>query len=108
MNRYNGNANLLSISEAKIKSRKNQRRLLEFLNEEKYSTARILQQIVGIKTRSGICKILRRMEREKLIKRHEYDYSLILWGITPNGIHEAIDGIERVKFILQNLKLLLK
>jgi hypothetical protein len=96
MNNSNGTSNLLSLAEAKLKYQQNQRRILLFLHHEKYSTARILQQIIGLETRSGVCRVLNRMERENLIKRHQYTYSIILWGITPNGLHEAIDGRERI------------
>jgi hypothetical protein len=31
-----------------------------------------------------------------LIKRHQYVNSIVLWGITPNGIHEAIGRDENI------------
>lgn len=49
----------------------------------------ILKDVVGIQTRAGICKILRRMEKNNLVKRHQINKVTCLWGITANGIHEA-------------------
>jgi hypothetical protein len=88
--------NLLGLKQAKQKSLENQQKLLQFLYAEKYSKATILQEVIGIQTRSAICKILRRMQQANLIKRHQYVNSIVLWGITPNGIHEAIGKDENI------------
>jgi hypothetical protein len=95
MTRYN-TENLLSLPEAKEKSRLNQKKILKFLYAEKYSTSRILKELVGIKTRSGMCRLLRKMEKQKMIKKHQYSYSVVLWGITYSGIHEAIESHEEI------------
>jgi hypothetical protein len=88
--------NLLNLTEAKQKSRENLQKLLEFLYAEKYSKATILQEVIGLQTRSAICRILRRMERQDLVRRHQYVNSIVLWGITPNGIHDAIGKDEKI------------
>jgi hypothetical protein len=59
--------NLLGLKQAKQKSLENQQKLLKFLYSEKYSKATILQEVIGIQTRSAICKILRRMQQANLI-----------------------------------------
>jgi hypothetical protein len=95
MTRYN-TQNLLSLAEAKEKSRLNQKKILKFLYAEKYSTAGMLKELVGIKTRSGMCRLLRKMEKQKIIKKHRYSYCVVLWGITHSGIHEAIEPHEEI------------
>jgi hypothetical protein len=89
-----GFSNLLTLQKAKQKQINNQQKLLTFLYQEKYSTAAIVQQIINLKTRSGTCKVLRKMERDNLIKKYNHSESLVLWGITQHGLHEALTGNE--------------
>ena len=95
MNKYN-TENLLSLAEAKEKSRINQKKILKFLYAEKYSTSRILKELVSIKTKSGMCRLLRKMAKNKMVKKHQYSYSVVLWGITHSGIHETIEPHEEI------------
>jgi hypothetical protein len=92
----NGSANLLKGKEIKQRSQQNQQKILEFLYAEKYSTSMIIKEVLGIKTRAGICKILRRMERDKLVKRHKLNNWVLLWGITSSGIHEAAETQDKI------------
>jgi len=97
VNKYN-TENLLSLAEAKEKSRINQKKILKFLYAEKYSTSRILKELVGIKTKSGMCRLLRKNGKKTKIgqKNNQYSYSVVLWGITHSGIHETIEPHEEI------------
>lgn len=90
-------SNLLTISQAKERKSQNEKKILSFLLSEKYSNASILSEVVGVKTRSGICKILRKMEARKLLKRHVVNPYMSIWGITNVGLHEAQIEQDKVK-----------
>ena len=111
MSRADGYRNLLSSKEIKKRSQENQQKLLSFLYAEKYSTAMILKDVLGIKTRAGICKILCKMEQKKLIKRYRFTSQITLWGITSHGIHEAAidqDKITDWRYLKNTCNLLTK
>lgn len=84
-----GTLNLLPRSEAYRRSASNQQRVLQFLQQEKFSTLKILQSLLGIKTHSGMWKILDKMAKKKWIKQHQYSSIFTIWGITTEGINQC-------------------
>ena len=85
----NNQKNLLQAPTAKQKGVQNEAAILQFLLEEKYSTARVLTVLLGFADRSSILKVLKRMIDKRWIKSHQLDRLTKLYGITQSGIHEA-------------------
>lgn len=92
-----GTTNLLPRKQAKLRSIENQKKVLQFLRQEKFSTRQIIQQLLGLKTRAGAWKILVKMEQENWLKQHSISSALTLWGITPEGMREV--SLEETGFL---------
>lgn len=88
--------NLLLPSQARDRMNANRQKILRFLNQEKYSTAAILQQIIGLKNKASVCKILRKMEEENLVKKYQFTGYIVLWGNTPNSIAATDNSNEKI------------
>lgn len=82
-------SNLLSGKAPLQRGLENQHRILQFLQQEKFSTRQILQSLLGIKTRGGLWKILSKMEKKNWVKQYSFSSSFTLWGITIDGIKEC-------------------
>lgn len=85
----------------RIKAEK-ERKILSFLLEEGYSTAKILAQFLKM-TPNGVQRTLRKMEANDLIKAHTVDFELSswnlkIWGLTPSGTLLATPEDEKFKF----------
>lgn len=85
----------------RIKAEK-ERKILSFLLEEGYSTAKILAQFLKM-TPNGVQRTLRKMEANDLIKAHTVDFELSswnlkIWGLTPTGTLLATPEDEKFKF----------
>ena len=79
---------LLTIQQARERNQEKALKVLRFLRTSIYSTAELLGEVMGVKSRDGIHKTLVNMEQKQLIRRHsylEFGGSLTLWGITPTG-----------------------
>ena len=77
-------------------------KILSFLLEEGYSTAKVLAQLLKM-TPNGMQRTLRKMEAKELIKAHTVDFELSawnlkIWGLTPTGALLATDLDEDLKF----------
>lgn len=81
--------NLLPGEEAKRRSENNHVKILNFLSQESFSTRQILQDLLRFKTKSGVCRILAKMEKKNLIKKFRYSSILTIWGITSAGLKET-------------------
>jgi hypothetical protein len=72
--------------------------LLEFLNDESFTTADVVQRLVGYKSKQGALGVLQKLTKEGLIKHHKMKNfaggNLNLWGITPKGIYAINDPDE--------------
>lgn len=88
--------NLLGLHAARRKYKDNKQKVLQFLRQEKYSTSSILMKLLQLEYRSSICKVLRKMMAENLVKKHKWTGTIILWGITSNGLHHASDFQEQI------------
>ncbi len=70
------------------------RKLLRFLRYETWSSAEVLQQMLGLSS-NGIYKTLSAFERDKLISSHYVvELKHRIWGITPTGLFYAWDENE--------------
>jgi len=77
-------------------------KILSFLLEEGYSTAKVLAQFLKM-TPNGVQRTLRKMETNDLIKAHTVDFELSswnlkIWGLTPTGTLLATPEDEKFKF----------
>lgn len=77
-------------------------KILSFLLEEGYSTAKVLAQFLKM-TPNGMQRTLRKMEAKELIKAHTVDFELSswnlkIWGLTPSGTLLATPEDEKFKF----------
>lgn len=86
--------NLLSHTDARLRSSQNQQKILQFLRQEKYTKRAILQSLLPIKTACGLLKLLRKMEHNKLLKKHDVSEYVTLWGITKPGLSVAVSPEE--------------
>ena len=89
--------NLYNPKISKKKGVENECNILNFLLKEKYSTAAILQKIVDVKSRSAICRILKRMEKKGLLRKHRVNLLRVIYGITNSGLHEAQSDQEKIQ-----------
>jgi hypothetical protein len=88
---------LLTIQQARERNRQKTLTVLRFLRTSIYSTAELLGEVMGIKSRDGIHKTLLNMEQKQLIRPHRYlDFTgrLTLWGITPTGQQVSLQERE--------------
>ena len=88
--------NLYDPAKSKQKGIDNEHKILQFLLKEKYSTSPILTSILGYKDRSSVLKILRRLEKKELIRKHKIDIFRTLYGITNNGLHVAQSDQDKI------------
>lgn len=74
------------------------RLVLRFLREETWTHIDVLQQLLGIKTRSPVHTFLRKLEAQNLIKSDflavAYGRDIQLWGITAHGLAYSFDDNE--------------
>lgn len=89
--------NLMKRNEATQKYLQNKQKILTFLGQEKFSTSQILQTLLGLKARSPTCKLLRKMVNDGVLKRHQFTPTIILWGITFQGLCE-IENVDMDAF----------
>jgi len=93
---YFMNNNLISNYQDRMRrSQENKEKILFFLKTEIYSTAKILSNLLKFKTVSPIYSILKKMEEDKLIIKHEVmtnsDNKINLYGITSHGYIMTLD-----------------
>lgn len=79
-----------------------QSKILLFLSEERFSTSTVLAVLLNM-TPNGVQRILRKLEKNELIKAHTVDFELSawnlkIWGLTPTGTLLATDLDEDLKF----------
>lgn len=96
ISKMNSNLNLYNPVKSKQKGLDNEYILLKFLLKEKYSISSILTSILGFKNPRSVLKILNRMEKKGLIRKHKIDIFRTLYGITNNGVHVAQDDQEKI------------
>lgn len=69
--------------------------VLKFLIDEIYSTVEILQQLMNYKTKQGALGLMKKLEKDGLVKLHRMKNfagrGLHIWGITPRGIYAITD-----------------
>lgn len=82
--------NLLAGSKAWEKGRSNEQVILKFLAVEIFSKAKILSELLSIKSHSSVLKILRRMQEKGLITKHVVNNRNTVWGITNHGLQLAV------------------
>lgn len=81
--------NLYPAKVAREIGHQNEQKLLQFLLYQKYSTAAILKDVIGLQYNSSMRKLLRRLLAKGWVKKHAMMSNLVLWGITQPGLYEA-------------------
>jgi hypothetical protein len=75
------------------------RLVLRFLRDETWTHIDVLQNLLGIKTRSPVHTFLRKLEAQNLIRSDfldvAYGRDIQLWGITSNGLAHSFDDDEQ-------------
>jgi hypothetical protein len=99
---------LLTIQQARERNQEKALKVLGFLRTSIYSTAELLGEVMGIKSRDGIHKTLVNMEQKQLIRRHtyrEFGGNLTLWGITSTGQEVSLqEGEEPIPIVFNPAK----
>lgn len=89
---------LIPRSEQAAHSEKVRVVILQFLNDETYTTAEIIQRLVGYKSKQGADGVLKKLANDGLLKHHKMKNfagrGLSIWGITARGIYAINDPHE--------------
>ena len=102
---------LLHGSEGPKKAEENREKILKFLGKHTWSHSSVLQDLLGLKTYSSTNRILKKLEAQKLVKRHKVEIlgsrEITVWGITPRGVELSYseDDWEKEKKPFQFSKL---
>jgi len=100
---------LLTIQQARERNQEKALKVLRFLRTSIYSTAELLGEVMGVKSREGVHKSLLNMERKQLIRRQtlqEFSGALTLWGITPAGQEACLlNGEEPIATFFNSAKI---
>src|SRR6266568_8180653 len=97
---------LLPRQQTRDRNREKTLRVLRFLRTSIYSTADLLGEVMGVKSRDGIHKSLMGMEKKGLLRRqrfHEFTGTFTLWGITPAGQQACLQEAEEPVTIFFNI-----
>lgn len=85
-------------AQRELQREKSRGAVLHFLRDETWSTSDVLREVVGMESRQGIHSLLKKMERDELVRSHKLLISgrqgLQIWGITPHGIGMSFDTSE--------------
>ncbi|HET6844856.1 MAG TPA: hypothetical protein VFK06_24715 [Candidatus Angelobacter sp.] len=99
---------LLTHKETRERNREKALLVLRFLRTSIYSTAELLGEVMGVKSRNGIFETLQGMERKQLLRHQsfqEFTGTFTLWGITPAGQQACLqDGEEPVAVFFNTSK----
>lgn len=63
--------------------------VMQFLVDETWSTARVLQALLGDIAKSNMSTLLKRLEKKEFIRSHQYSIegkAVMVYGITPHGL----------------------
>lgn len=75
--------------------------LLRWLALYTFSHVDVLQALLGYGSRRGVELALAKMKRDKLVKsasiQVSYARPITLWGLTPAGLHQALEPQERLE-----------
>lgn len=100
---------LLTIQQARERNRQKTLKVLRFLRTSIYSTAELLGEVMGVKSREGVHKTLLNMERKQFIRRQtlqEFSGALTVWGITPSGQEACLlNGEEPIATFFNSAKI---
>ncbi|MGY5652748.1 MobC family replication-relaxation protein [Vibrio cincinnatiensis] len=93
--------NRLDHAQRTARNEEKTRLVLRFLRDETWTHIDVIQQLLGIKTRSPVHGFLRKLEARELIKSEffsvAYGRDIQIWGITPNGLAHSFDDGEEYK-----------
>lgn len=91
----------MSYEERQARQERNERRILNFIASEGFSTAQMLAELLGYQHPQSVYKILRRLEEKKVIRAYKMAFIGNLYLLTPTGIGQLDEGVE-VKNIKAN------
>jgi hypothetical protein len=96
---------LLTRCATRERNREKTLKVLRFLRTSIYSTAHLLGEVMGVKSRSGIFETLQGMEKKQLLRHQtfeEFTGTFTLWGITPAGQEACLRGGEEAVTVFFN------
>lgn len=94
------------ITDPKERTKRSQQKreaVLKFLRDEVWSTSEIIAEVMGVKTRQAVNKLLLTLMHEEKVKRATIDVGagrgITLWGLTTHGLAFSFDEDEEIKDI---------
>lgn len=82
-----------SYAERMKRAQEKERKVLSFLYEESWTTAKTMQELLGFASHVPVNRLLKKMEQKELVRPHSFTLGGVatnLWGITTHGLSMAV------------------